>query len=786
MKHNRLNKTTFIEYLRAANDPGRQKADRVPPSFILSRVYPIFSSFNPLLIHTFAPSALRSFIKNIIVVMMLLLIQGNVWAGEDSYAPRYRRLLAQADALYERFEFQEAVGMYQQVLQLERNCVDARIHLARCYHHLREPTQVVAIYQKIDPGEPQLVAQDMMFYAQALESTGAYEQAVQWYERYQTYSSQPHISQKIAYLRQLDSAALRKKNYFIQKLSINSSASDFAPAFYQGGIVFASARPAQKGRNKVYGWHQQSFLNLYFTQSQEDTLTSPQLFSSDINTDLHEGPVAFYNDGKSVVFTRNPRPGRQKGEVLRLQLFFAERSGPSAFEWKSVTPFKYNHWSYSVGHPAITMDGEHLYFVSDMPDGYGGTDLYVCHWRKGSWSKPQNLGPTINTPGDELFPSVQGNQLYFASNGHPGFGGLDVFKVPLENNSKPMNMGTPINSPNDDFGFIIDSTASYGYFSSNREAAQSGDDNIYYFSTQSGTSRMVSFTVLDSLSRQPIPEATVALHNHTRDTVLTLQTNQNGKLWTAVDKRQSYSITVIKAEYSTLNRSLPTQSLSEEFPPLLLQQSLMAKGIIRDTEDGKPIDGVNLTLKDQKGQQQQQQTDTTGSYAFPLEPDQMYELKVEKDDYFNQTIIFDTHDKEEEVMDIVPKAEKIVVGKAIRIDKLFEMDNIYYGLDKWEIQPEAAKELDKLVQLLKDNATVYIELNAHTDARGSSAYNLRLSELRAMAAFSYITAHGIDAQRVVAKGYGEKKLINKCRDGVRCSEEEHFQNRRTEFTVTKY
>lgn len=786
MKYKKLDKTIPIEYMRASYDLAYQKADQILPFFNLSRIYLFFltfylSSFQPL-----SSSVIRSFMKNIIVVIMLLLIQVSVWAGDDSYRPRYRRLLAQADVLYERFEFQEAVEVYQRVLQLERNCMDARLHLARCYHHLREPALVVATYQKIGENSPQFVAQDMIFYAQALESTGAYEQAVQWYERCQTYSSQPHITQKIAFLKQLDPSALHEKNYFIRKLSINSSASDFAPAFYQDGIVFASARPAQKGRNKLYGWHQQSYLNLYFAQAQENTLADPHLFSSDINTDLHEGPMAFYNDGKSVVFTRNPRPGRQKGDVLRLQLFFAEKAETSAFEWKNVTPFEYNHWSYSVGHPAITVDGEHLYFASDMPDGYGGTDLYVCHRRKDGWSKPQNLGPTINTPGDELFPSVQGNQLYFASNGHPGFGGLDVFKVPLENKDDPVNIGSPINSPNDDFGFIIDSTASYGYFSSNREAKQSGDDDIYYFSTQSGTSRMISFTVLDSLSHQPIPEAIITLHNHTGDTLRTLRTNQNGKLWMALDKRQSYSLTVTKAEYSTLNRLVPTQSLSEDSPPLLMQQSLMAKGVIRDTEDGTPIDGVNLTLKDQKGQQQQQRTDTSGSYAFPLEPDQMYELKVEKDDYFNQTITFDTRDKKEEVMDVVPKAEKIVVGKAIRIDKLYEMENIYYGLDKWEIQPEAAKELDKLVQLLKDNPTVYIELSAHTDARGSNSYNLRLSELRAMAAFSYITGHGIDSQRVIAKGYGESKLINKCKDGVRCSEEEHYQNRRTEFAVTKY
>ncbi|MEO0332976.1 MAG: OmpA family protein, partial [Bacteroidota bacterium] len=437
-------------------------------------------------------------------------------------------------------------------------------------------------------------------------------------------------------------------------------------------------------------------------------------------------------------------------------------------------------------HPAITADGQHLYFVSDMPGGQGGTDLYICHRRNGAWSKPQNLGKKVNTPGDEMFPFVQDSLLYFASDGHAGLGGLDVFRVAREVVADPINLGPPINSKSDDFGFIIDATASSGYFSSNREAEQSGDDNIYYFSTQTSTSQIINFVVLDSLERQPIPEATVVLQNALGDTLQIIRTNETGVCQLALQKEQQYHLTVDQTDYTTLKRLIRVNAPTQQPLPLLLEKALMAKGVIRDTDSGQPLDGVNLTLEDQQGKQQQQQTDTTGSYAFPLEPEQTYQLKVEKEDYFNQTVTFDTQEKTEGVLDVAPKVEKIVVGKAIRIDKLYELENIYYGLDKWEIQPEAAQELDKLVQLLRDNPTVHIELSAHTDARGSSSYNLRLSELRAMAAFSYITARGIHPQRVVAKGYGEQKLINNCRDGVSCTELEHYQNRRTEFAVTKY
>lgn len=728
-----------------------------------------------------------AFIRNTAVIfVLLLLVQLNVWAGEDGDGPRYRRLLTQANELYERYEFQEAIRKYQQVLQLERNCGEAWVYLARCYHHLREPAQVIKSYQKGDRDRSALAPQDKLFYAQALESTGEYQRAIEWYQRYQEGNPQSHIAQKIKYLQKIDTDLSAQENYFVEKLTINSSASDFAPAFFQDGIVFVSARPVKK-QDKLYGWHQQSFLNLYYAPAKADSeWDTPVAFSTDINTDLHEGPSVFYNNGQSVVFTRNPRPNRQKGKVLRLQLFFAERAESSLFDWKNIEPFEYNHWSYSVGHPAITSDGQHLYFVSDMPGGYGGTDLYVCQRRSGAWSKPQNLGKKVNTPGDEMFPFVRDSLLYFASDGHAGLGGLDVFRVARAGTTVPENLGAPINSMADDFGFISDTTASSGYFSSNREAEQSGDDNIYYFSTQTSTSQMVSFVVLDSLDRQPIPEATLILQDAQGDTLRTVRTNEEGVCKLALQKEQQYRLIVDQPDYTTLKRLVKVTVPNQQPLPLLLEKALMAKGVIRDTDSGQPLDGVNLTLEDQQGRQQKQQTDTTGSYAFPLEPERTYQLKVEKEDYFNQTVTFDTQEKTEGVLDVAPKVEKIVVGKAIRIDKLYELENIYYGLDKWEIQPEAAQELDKLVQLLRDNPTVHIELSAHTDARGSSSYNLRLSELRAMAAFSYITARGVNPQRVVAKGYGEQKLINHCRDGVSCPEQEHYQNRRTEFAVTEY
>ena len=186
----------------------------------------------------------------------------------------------------------------------------------------------------------------------------------------------------------------------------------------------------------------------------------------------HQGTAT--TSGSKLIFTRN---AMSRGDTeSRLQLYWVENL---AGTWKEEKPFEYNSSDYSVSHPSLSKDGKTLYFVSDMPGGLGGNDLYECTWTTSEWSQPQNLGQTINTTGDETAPFIHNNQtLYFASNGHGGFGGLDVFKVVI-NDDHPVevqNLGFPVNTPSDDFGLILNEEGSHGFLASNRENGGFNDD----------------------------------------------------------------------------------------------------------------------------------------------------------------------------------------------------------------------------------------------------------------------------------------------------------------------
>jgi hypothetical protein len=214
-------------------------------------------------------------------------------------------------------------------------------------------------------------------------------------------------------------------------------------------------------------------------------------------------------------------------------------------------------------------------------------------------------------------------------------------------------------------------------------------------------------------------------------------------------------------------------------PPI--EPHYITEGIVTDKKTGKPLAGVKVKFKNKDDDTEDFiMTDSTGSYTYELKPNKNYEIIASKDLYFvKKEKIFIPKSKKGD------KINKDLSLDMIVIDKPIVIENIYYDLAKWDIRPEAGLELDKLVQFLRDNGKINIELSSHTDSRSSDAYNLSLSNKRAQSAVDYIISKGIDTARLKAKGYGEKKLLNKCRDGVECTEEEQQMNRRTEIKVIK-
>jgi len=312
-------------------------------------------------------------------------------------------------------------------------------------------------------------SEDCFNKAMTLKSEGKYDESTKWMDQF--------CKLKPADLRAKDYEANGKDlpnllkdhgNYKIEHLSINTKASDFGTSFYKNKIVFASTRTNFRMRKR----------NLYVSEVDGDQLKSPQLFDKRWNGKLHDGPASFSNKGAIIAFTTNY--SKNKGNPDKLQIFF---STDIDGKWSEPEPFFLNNENYSVGHPCLTEDGKTMYFMSDMPGGFGKADLYkITRKEKGGWGKPENLGAKINTEGDEMYPFFEekNNILFFSSNGRFGLGGLDIFVYAINDSGfgRPYNVGSPLNTQYDDCAVVVDSKVSLGYFTSNRKGGK-GDYDIY-------------------------------------------------------------------------------------------------------------------------------------------------------------------------------------------------------------------------------------------------------------------------------------------------------------------
>ncbi|WP_373513239.1 carboxypeptidase regulatory-like domain-containing protein [Persicitalea sp.] len=543
---------------------------------------------------------------------------------------------------------------------------------------------------------------------------------------------------------------------------------------------------------------------------------APEEFSQDLNTKYHEGPVTFSADGSKVIFTRNNYNGgkssKSSDNVTKLKLYTAElRDGG----WVTVQELPFNSDEYSTGHPALSRDGKSLYFVSDRPGGRGGTDVYLSRWENGSWSQPLNMGPEINTKGDEMFPFVDENgNFYFASNGRSdGFGGLDIYFIPLGNGANQLvsHLEAPINSRADDFGLIADGSRSTGYFSSNR---LNGDDDIFRFIRESSLygCRNLSLKVFDEVSYAPLDNVTVTVRarGEGRDEQV-LETDAEGMIDLCLEAENDFLFELAKDGYLTGTLGFSTVGLTDD-RATRLGSSLIKfefiendrtpgrvtsggntdsewdsddaisastlRGTVTGEADKKPIEGVKIVLKNEcDGKVKQTVTGPNGRFRFELQEGCDYTLVASKSSYGTNT----------NAIKRIPAASKPKLVSAnlimIKAGDLVTLDNIHYDTGKWEVRPDAARELDRLVATMTKYPSLRIEIGSHTDSQGDAKLNQYLSERRAKAALNYLASKGVTRDRLSAKGYGETRLINQCEDGVLCTEEEHERNRRTELKV---
>lgn len=573
-----------------------------------------------------------------------------------------------ADNLFDRYEYFNALKIYQRLA--EKSNADGFMveRVADCYRLMGDYDNAEAWYAKTIGYEIQPV--DHFYYAEILLRNKKFNEARQQYKLY--YQSENKEQQPFK-LASIDSAEKWIKNpsgaftvHNEQKL--NSKYSDWALNFYgKSGFVFTSDRKISNSKKDTYNRNGDGYFNVYKYENDVVTLFNLKTKGNALfDTKYHIGPIVFTNSGDTAYITITTtvphkqlptevktQDNTQKLYTRRLELIVATKLKG---QWASFKSFPYNNLvEYSVGNAALSKDGNVIYFTSDMSGGEGKTDIWYCKKNKdGDWDQPINCGKNINTNGDESFPSVNDDILYFSSNGLPGMGGLDIFRAKGErdNWSKAVNLKSPINSTSDDFYFLMKNNTG-GYFSSNREGGQ-GSDDIY------------SFDYFKPADNTPGDESTV-----------------------------------------------------------------LAKGLNHEPE------GTNGAGKAGKNNNQSKVTSPQPVTAI---------LTLHK----NESII---------------------------------LNNIYYDLNKSNIRPDAAAELRKLAAILKQRPNIRLEVSSFTDSRAPSSYNMILSQKRAISAVNYLVLLGIDRNRLVAKGYGDTRLLNDCIKGEFCTEEQHQINRRTEVRI---
>ncbi|WKN30418.1 OmpA family protein [Porifericola rhodea] len=498
-------------------------------------------------------------VRSLFIILGLVFLQLTAVYAQSNYA--YKR----AYKLYYKYAFANAIEAYSDIYR-ESPADSICIRIAECYTKLNQPQHTANWYAKVKHTDT-LSADHYLAYGRALESLGQYADALLWYQKCaRANPDDSRIPYKIKGIEQQETYFKDSARLKISNLNVNTRAYEFAPAYFQKGIVFASSRPREGRSASNYKWDNTPFLDIYYAPYYRGGRFMELIpFDNAINSSMHEGAMSFNNNYTRIIFTRNNyfehKKGRSEQRVNKLKMYMAERDSDNKedkppYSWKNIEEFPFNSDQYSVGDPSSNASFTQIIFTSDMPGSLGGTDLFVTYYKHGQWSTPENLGPDFNTEGNERTPFLhEDGRIFFASDGRDGLGGLDIYvATPTNNGYTVRNMGYPINSPRDDFGLIIDKAAKSGYFSSNREESL-GLDDIYAFSIQEipeAEKQEIQLNVCIEVREKDTDSlmANVSVHmmNVEAGSSRTFTTDENGQLCTQLRPEQEY---VIKAEKAT-------------------------------------------------------------------------------------------------------------------------------------------------------------------------------------------------------------------------------------------
>jgi outer membrane protein OmpA-like peptidoglycan-associated protein len=573
-------------------------------------------------------------------------------------------------------------------------------------------------YKKV--ADARVLNDAVLFYVNALKRNEKYEQAFKVLDDYlkANKSEKFHLQKEYDFLEDALAKMKKRSNVKVTDLSFNSESLDFAPYLKDNTLFFSSTKGGNK--NNTDEWTGEGYADIYSVQKMSDVKFGDAALADKIfNSAYHDAELVISKDGKTAFFTRCGSDEKNTNDYCHIY-----RSVKNVDDsWSAPERIKLFADTINEGQAYLTPDGKELYFVSDSKDGYGGRDIYLSKKNvSGEFENPINAGAKVNTQSDELFPVItDDNKLYFSSNGKTGYGGLDIYSATKEGKiyTNVQNLGYGVNSGGDDFSIAL---------------TKSKDDSVilsgYITSNRPGGKGKDDIYYFEQRipPKEPLPPAVYVLKLLVQARSYEDETNPN----------------------SNFLGMKPVENATVEMPKFSMDAPTF------------------------------QHTDTAGKMETYIPKGSAFTMKISKIGYLSQEANVDANIPSKD-------GDTIVIEKVVTLTKIYKnveivLNNIYYDYDKWNIRADAAQSLDSLVDILKKNPTIKIQLSSHTDCRGKDSYNETLSQKRAESVVDYLILKGIAADRLTAKGYGESMPIEKC-ECAKCTEDEHQRNRRTTFKI---
>lgn len=688
--------------------------------------------------------------------------------------------LKDGDRYFAAGYYADAADVYNELVFKYPDNLEANQKAARAYVLAEDHVNAEVAYAALTK-LPNTPAESNYFYGLELLANGKYKEAQDAFDVFVKANPNDPRAQEFAGSYDKITALLNdSKSVTIENYKFNSASSDIAPVFYKDGILFSSKRYRNNAIVNVDEPANSPFYNLFISggDSTGKTVEAKKWKAKNIDKQLHDGVVSFSADGKEIYFTGSNRSAGKaklgKKKEINLKVYHAVYDSAKQ-QWTDVRPLPFCSNEYSVAHPSLSADGKRLFFVSNMPGGYGETDVYVSFRDGATWGTPINLGRNINTSGRELFPYIAtNNTLYFTSDNRVGLGGLDIYSATFNEgawgNSK--NLGVPFNSQYDDFGYIVNDASRSGYFVSNRSGGK-GSDDIYSFGGILPVAKEAKVVELTKLKETFKP---VLLDSSATRKLIKMQKVEEPKVEVAVPKVEVKTT----VDSPKVNVPLPVveQPKTMVDTPKIYTLSVEVQG----KPQKEVVEGAVVTLYNPKTGELQKKviTDKLLNPTFLVRTEERYELCVTHVP-LNENGSFNYPCKSISTNTVSANFAESIELAYIEKDAVIKED-VHFDLDKAIIKPEEEVWLKRVAGFMEQLPKLKLEITSHTDCLGAAAYNEKLSQQRLESIMNWFRNHNVDVSRIMAIAYGERKPSVNCACEA-CTDEDNKANRRVEIRV---